>query len=77
MKLITQKGDDENNVMGELYAPPINKPGTNNGAAAFRLDGRPAAAEQVEDQHYRRNNKQQVDQTTPDAADHPQQPKDQ
>jgi hypothetical protein len=49
----------------------------NNGTVAFGLDGPSAAAEQVKDQHYHRNNKQQVNQTAADTAEHPQQPQNQ
>jgi hypothetical protein len=38
------------------------------------LDQFAATADQVEDQHYRRNNEQQVNQPTADAADHSQTP---
>lgn len=50
---------------------------SSNGTVAFGLDGPSAAAEQVKDQHYHRNNKQQVNQTTADTAEHPQQPQNQ
>jgi hypothetical protein len=44
---------------------------------AFYLDNAPAPTKQLKDQHYRRNNKQQMDQTTADTAEQSQQPQDQ
>lgn len=46
-------------------------------AVVFRLDDASAAAQQVEDQHYYRNHKQQVNQRATDTAEHPQQPQNQ
>jgi hypothetical protein len=41
------------------------------------LDNAPAPAEQLKDQYYRRNNKQQMNQTTTHTADQSEQPQDQ
>lgn len=47
-------------------------------SSVLALEHRPSpTTDQVEDQHYHRNNKQKVDQSTTDTAEHPQQPQDQ
>jgi hypothetical protein len=51
---------DEDLIQNQIPYFHINS-SFNNGSVARRLDDAPAAAEQVEDQHYHCNHKQQVD----------------